>query len=144
MKRTVRNTLLKGGTLVFSSAILVSLSYDSERPLTRLSMWIMMISYYALLTIVDAKMLADEAKEKDRKKYNKSLTIGAVIICVLGGIAGIYSLTIPDTMGGVGVLAGIAIVLSFLRKNLKGEHRLADMNEKNEEAKDTEKTISQA
>ena len=92
MKRTVRNTLLKGGALVFSSAILVSLSYDSERPLTRLSMWIMMISYYALLTIVDAKMLADEAKEKDRKKYNKSLTIGAVIICVLGGIAGIYSL----------------------------------------------------
>ena len=143
MKKSVRNVLLKGGFLTIFFALCIFLPYDKERPLTRSFMWIMMVAYYFLLTIVDAKILSDGAKGKARKKYDKVLVIGASVICVAGVIAGIYSFAISSSRGAIGAFSGIAIVLIFLRKNLKGESRFANTDEENEEIKDTCDSVSQ-
>lgn len=142
MKKSVRNALLKGTFMVAVAALTIFWLYDGERPFTYLSMWHIIFAYYLLSSVIDVKIAIDGTSGEARKKYKKALTIGTSVICALGVIIGIYSLTILYWRGAMSALLGIALILMFLRKALKEEDQLGDVDEEDSETRNSESTMT--
>ncbi|WP_152570461.1 hypothetical protein [Porphyromonas cangingivalis] len=132
MKKSVRNALLRGALMVTLAALTIFWLYDSERPFTYLSMWYIIFGYYLLSSVIDVKKAIDGTSGESLKKYKKALIVGTSVICIFGGIIGIYSLAIQYWRGAASALFGIILILLLLRKESKEERWIADMEEQDE------------